>query len=75
MVVGIEGEREVSLEVEVALVAQRIEHQLAELGVGGSNPLERAKFWGIEGRRDRPKRFSVSCYSFERPSFPKMSSS
>ena len=25
-----------------ALVAQRIEHQLAELGVGGSNPLERA---------------------------------
>ena len=25
-----------------ALVAQWIEHQLAELGVGGSNPLERA---------------------------------
>ncbi len=42
MVVGIEVEREVSFGVEVALVAQRIEHQLAELGVGGSSPLERA---------------------------------
>gem|GEM_PF-6633931 len=27
-----------------ALVAQWIEHQLAELGVGGSSPLERAIF-------------------------------
>ncbi len=29
--------------VSRALVAQWIEHQLAELGVGGSSPLERAK--------------------------------
>ena len=28
-----------------ALVAQWIEHQLAELRVVGSSPIERAKFW------------------------------
>lgn len=32
------------IRIGLALVAQWIEHQLAELGVGGSNPLERANF-------------------------------